>query len=356
MSEKDDKAFTQDEVDDIVQKRLARDRKERRSDEHARVTHEPRVYALDSPNSYYHDIVTVAMDPVGIQYPRAHDRLNRYAAELAHEIEQRSPEGLRAERIIREHERTEDGGEHQQRSRQLLRETRALTSGGGSTASVSGGYAAAFVAPAFLVAEWAPFRGAERPFADQCYQVPLPAYGMQVYLPYFSTTDAGAQQTELTGVAETDPTTALQGSPVVTIAAQLTITQQLNDRFAGGGTADAVFAKELRQRLNEKVDLFALNQVIAGGATVSGATSLTANSLKEVYQDLSKGREQLTDTAGVRLRPTHVFSTYDWYSYVSDIMGTDGRPMFQPQFVPGFPVADGADANDSPYGGNGKSG
>lgn len=347
MSAESEPAFSQADVDRIVQDRLSR---ERRSKSDLRVVSEPRVYALDSPHSYYLDSILVAIDPMALTHRSAHERLSRYGVEVAHEIEARSTEGLRAERVLRERTRVDDVDTHERRFSERLRETRALTTAGGVTVAASSS-ASVFVPPAFLQAEYALWRGVYRTFADQCHQLPLPAYGMQAYLPYFAATDAAAQQTELAGVSETDPTTGLQGSPVVTIAGQLTITQQLNDRFSGGGAADMIFARDLAQRLAEKVDVFTLNQVITGGATVPGSSSLTANSLKEVYGDLSKGREQITDTAGVRLRPTHLFTTYDLYSYVSDIMSSTGQPMVMPQFAPGLPPTNLVGADDGQNGG-----
>jgi hypothetical protein len=324
-----ERTFSQGDVDKIVQDRLTRDRQ-------TRVVSEPRVYSLDSPNSYYLDTIMASVDPMAITHRGAHERLNRYAVELAHEIESRSAEGRRAEKIIRERTRVEGQDIHEQRFRARMKEIRAVTTAGGVTVSASTS-ASVFVAPAFLQAQYALWRGVYRTFADQCHQLPLPAYGMEVYLPFFAATDAAAQQAELSGVSEADPTTGLQGSPVVTVAGQLVITQQLEDRFSGGGAADALFARDLQQRLAEKVDVFALNNVIAGGGNIAGATSFGTNSLANFYGDISKGREGLTDTAGVRLRPTHLFTTYDLFSFVSDTMGSDGRPMIMPQYAPGLP-------------------
>jgi hypothetical protein len=69
-------------------------------------------------------------------------------------------------------------------------------------------------------------------------------------------------------------------------------------------------------------------------------------SISGVYQDQAAARENLADTAGTRLRPTHVFSTSDFYSYVTRQIGTDNRPIVVPTFAPGFPIAVGADDND----------
>jgi hypothetical protein len=345
---KESRTFTPEDVNRIVEERLARDRQERREQAKAdaRVIAEPRVYALDSPHSYYLDALQHRQDPHGIMYPDAHGRLNRYAAELAHEMEQGSAEGKRAEKVLREATRESEGRIHEQRYRQAVKEIRTLTTGGGTTATATAS-AAAFVAPAFLEAQYALFRDTYRTFTDQCLLLPLPAYGMQLYLPYFSTAAAEAQQTENSGVTEVAPATAFQNSPVATIAGQVTITQQLYERFWQGGAADVIFARQLAQHLGTQVDKFVLNTVITNGVNLSAAAAV-ANSLAPFFADLAAGREALTDTAGVRLRPTHCFTTYDLYSFLSKSVDSTGRPLFIPQVapgvpLPGFPVPQGAD-------------
>ena len=101
---KDARSFTTEDVNRIVEERLARDRQERREQARtdARVVAEPRVYALDSPHSYFLDAAHTQLDPSGLMYPEARQRMNRYAGELAHEMERRSAEGQRAERVIRD--------------------------------------------------------------------------------------------------------------------------------------------------------------------------------------------------------------------------------------------------------------
>jgi len=331
--EQRERAFTQDDVNRIVEERLAR---ERRSAD-TRVVSEPRVYGLDSPHSYYLDTILTRLDPHGALHPESHARMNRYATELAYEVEQRSAEGLRAERHIREAKREADERVHERRFNTAMKELRAVTTGGGTTVSAAS-QAAAFVPPLFLMVQYALFRDTYRSFADQCYNLPLPPYGMQAYLPYFSSAAAEGQQPELSGVTELDPSTADQSSPVVTIAGQITITQQLNDRFWQGGAADVVFGNQLRQHLDTNLDKFVLNTVINNGTNLPGMASFGTNSLANFLADVSKGRENLTDTAGVRLRPTHYFSTYDFYSYVSDQVGSDGRPLLVINETPGTPI------------------
>ncbi len=64
--------------------------------------------------------------------------------------------------------------------------------------------------------------------------------------------------------------------------------------------------------------------------------------IANLYADLAKGREVLTDTTGTRLRPTHVFTTSDLYSYVTrQVDATTSRPIVTPMFAPGFPMQKG---------------
>jgi hypothetical protein len=313
----------------------------------AAVVAEPRVYSAKSDHSYYLDLVEIA-SPSGEldRTARAQERMERYGAELAYHMRRKDREGKRAARILREVTRQPDETVHRRTFAES--ESRALTTGGGATASASGGGAAAFVSPYFILQDWAPFRGVYRTFADQCHPWPLPPWGMDVYIPYFSTTNSAAQQTEGSAVTETDPTTALQGAQLQTVTGQVIVTQQLHERgFTGGDSFDKVMGRELQQRLDEKTDVYVLNQVIAGGGSVADNTvPALATFIPNLYADIAKGREVLTDTAGVRLRPTHLFTTSDLYSYVTrqfDNATAPGRPIVVPMFAPGFPIASGAD-------------
>ena len=326
-----EKTFTQSDVDRIVSERLARDRQ-------VRVSREPRTYALDSPYSFYADVWSRK------ENPQAEGRLAAYAKELAHEMVAGTPEGRRAERLWRTQCREFDPQKHEQRAKAYLGELRALTTGGGILATAASG-AAAFVSPAFLLAAWAPFLGAARVFADQCHKLPLSAFGMRVYLPYMSSGSSTTEQTEAGTVSEGVPGTELEGTEVETITGQITVSQQLRDRaYTGGGSADVIIGRQLQEQLDEKIDKYALSTAISAGSAVTGQSSYkTAN----LYQDLALGRERLTDTAGNRLRPTHMFTTSDLYSYASRQVDGQERPIVVPQFVPGFPVATGADDFDA---------
>jgi hypothetical protein len=303
-----------------------------------RVVKETRMYGEFSPHSYFMDKVMLAEGSGDVFAADAQTRMARYDAELKYEIRSLSREGRRAARLIGEYHRQDVVEVNRRVVGERLAEARALGTGGGATASAGSG-AAAFVSPYFAFAKWAPFRAAHRTFADQCGTLPLPPYGLQVYVPTVSSTVSVSQQTEGGTVSNTTPSTALVGAQIETVTGQVTISQQVSDRgFAGGGSFDLVISRQLQQQLDEKINLYVLNQALAGAATVAGQSSFT---IAGFYQDLALGREQLTDTAGTRLRPTHLFTTSDFYSYVTRQVDDDHRPIVVPQFAPGFPLAQG---------------
>jgi len=312
-----------------------------------RITAEPPVYGPTSEHSWFMDVATVADRASaggdfagamfgGVSAVDAEQRLARYGQEVRRDLLANGDRAKQVRGLIQERARHGDEGIHRRKVREELR---ALTSGGGATASASGGGAASFVPPAFILDAWAPFRGIERTFADQCDQWPLPPYGTEVYVPVFSSTTATGQQTELAGAPEADPAATLQGAQVQTITGQVTMSQQLHDRgFTGGGAFDQVMAKQLRQQLDQSLNLYVINQALASTSTISGSASF---SIANLYQDIAKAREQLTDTAGTRLRPTHVFTTSDLYSYVTrKVDATTNRPIMVPTFAPGQPISD----------------
>ena len=313
------------------------------TDSDIRVLSEPRTYSLRSPHSYVLDVARIARD--GWSNSGAAARMTRYGQEIACEIDAGSREGRRAERALRASCRESNASKHEQTFRDTLRELRNLPTGGGVTVSASGGSAAAFVSPFFMWDEWAPFRGVDRTFADQVNSLPLPPYGLQVYLPYFSSATGVTAQVEGQGVNEVDPGLAFQASGnVETLAGQITLTQQMQDRAAsGGGTFDRVIGDQLMEQLDQQVDVYTITQALANAPVVVGNSSYSTGGF---YQDLARGRELLTDTAGTRLRPSHVFTTSDFYSYVTRQVDNSQRPILQPWFTPGVPLQDMGSTDD----------
>lgn len=353
----DEKTFTQDEVNGIVQERIDRERR-------SRVEVSPRrVYALDAGTSFYADMLRAAQFDEG-----AIQRKTLYAYEVANEINLGTPEGRYAERCVRESFRHENDAAHYQQFSEAMREIRALATGGepgGLKVTLpSPAQAAAFVTPFILLPQWAPFRGRRRPFADQCMGLPLPAYGMHGYIPAFTSATGASPQAEGATVQELTPSAALEGTEVSTAAGRLTLTQQFLDQaFGQSGHVDVFIGLQMLNQIEELVDQHVLNAVnLAGTATkvTGGATFVKADETwkeakwKEVgesvlrfYLDLATAREQMADEAGTRLRPTHFFSTSDFYSYLTRLSDANGRPLLPPGQVqiPDYVSASGADAD-----------
>ena len=298
-----------------------------------KVVSEARVYGPKSKWSYFEDLgLRSDLDPM-VSAP-ARERQARYGAELAYEARRGSPEGQRVVRAIREKTRCEREDLHREA------ESRAIGTDGGISATAAG-EAASFVSPYFIELEWAPYRGKARSFADQCHQYPMPEYGLRVYIPYFSSAASASEQVEGAAVSESSPTAALQGATVETVSGQVVVSRQLHERgLTGGGAVDSVIGKQIHQQLDEALDLYVLNQAITNGEAVTGQSTYKAANL---YQDLALAREKLTDTAGVRLRPTHLFTTSDLYNYATRQVDGSERPIVVPQFAASFPISTGAD-------------
>jgi len=303
-----------------------------------RVVKEARVYGALSPYSYFVDRVTIVDGAGDALAGAAQTRQARYDAELKHEIRRRSREGRRAERCIGEQYRQEVVEVNRRVVGERQDEARALSTGGGALSSAGSG-AAAFVTPYFLEEAFAPWRGIHRTVSDQCAKMPMPSYGLQVYIPAFTSAPSVTQQTEASAVSETDPSTGLQSAQVQMVTGQITLSQQLSDRgFTGGGSFDVALGKQLQQQLDEAIEKYVIGQVLAGATAVTGSSSFSIGNL---YADIAKGREVVTDTAGTRLRPTHFFSSSDMFSYVTRQVDDQHRPVCVPTWAPGFPIAAG---------------
>ena len=84
------------------------------------------------------------------------------------------------------------------RSQHREAEARAVGTDGGISATAAG-EAALVRIPYFIELAWAPYRGKSRSFADQCGTWPMPAYGMELYIPYFSSAACASEQAEGAG-------------------------------------------------------------------------------------------------------------------------------------------------------------
>ncbi len=347
---------------------------ERREQAAAKVTREPGPYDdATSPHSWVRDVL-IHMDPQaalldlrssGLSDMRPEavaERLCQHGRDVHRALLKRSRYGRTVERMMRESRRREDVVEHERLFRQDLNaarfaEIRSLTTGGGTTASASGGGAAAFVPPAFVMARWAEFRSPYRAFADQLdNSVPLPDYGMDVYLPIVTAGTSVTTQTELSGVSEGDPTTSFSSSPILPKVGQITVSEQWLDRAGPGISGDVVLFQQLREQLDAQVDAYAITQALANAQTVTNSGSFSlANATAGVggfLGDLKKAKSKLTDLAGTRIRATHCFAPDDFVDYIGAYSDGNARPVFSPELDDNrLPIRSAGDQNAEGYSG-----
>lgn len=270
----------------------------------AQITAEPRVYGPANPEFSYWQDKALATLPGQRGHDEAVGRLRRHGLEVETEVRSGTPEGRRSSAVLRQVGRYEG---------------RVLSSG-----TTSGG---AFVTPDYMTGAWAPYRTPGKSFTNQTTKLPLPDFGMVVHVPSFTGTTGAGQQTENQGVSETDPTGSDISTPLVLIAGNVPISQQLFDRGGLSGLAfDAILGRQLMLQLNTQIDIYALTQVLANAGTVTD-TSFT---MAKFYADLALGREILTDSNGVRLAATHVFSTSDQFGFITRQLDSENRPIVTP--------------------------
>jgi HK97 family phage major capsid protein len=333
------------------------------------VVDEPKVYGEGSPHSYYADLARVALRTFGYNNGAAEGRLNTWSHQVEREIADDTKFGREAVKQIRGMEgvRTENG-EHARRTVEEIRsrgrvamgdkgmEVRSLASGSGATASSSGGGGAAFVTPVFYVNDYAPYREVGRAFADQCNKQPLPDYGMQLYMPQVTAKAGVAQQTEGSGVNESDPTFAYLSGALITEAGQVTVSQQLLDRAGPNFSFDRMLFDQLQRDLAPNVDTYVLTQALSSplGKTTnwtgnSSAFDLTAQNSAGAsggfYGQVSKAKAAIRTTAGTVLNPTHLFVDPARWEYIAAWTDTTARPMVVPNYAGPYNAAAGGSAD-----------
>lgn len=306
---------------------------EKRASIDAAVIKQPRTYGEPNcPNSYWMDRAILA-DEFHPQARFAAERMAQWTREVAYEVKRNSAEGKRAASLIHERERCDSVETHRTNSLDNLAELRV----GMDTTGTSGG---AFTSPIYDIPVWAPFRGIQRCVADVVTKRPVPQYGMNIYVMGFSgAAGVAAQIGQNQGLTEVDPGGGnITGAPFTLSAegGQINLSMQLYSRGGMDGyQMDELINQALTQAYNEKMEALTITAMLANAASVTGQATV---SIGNMYQDIAVGREKLTDTAGTRLRATHVFTTSDFYSYVSrQLDATTNRPVFVPQYVPAMP-------------------
>lgn len=305
-----------------------------------RVTHEPLTYSPTSPWSFFRDHVAYA----SVRDREAGRRLGNHAREMVHELQQSSAQGLAARAQIRESYREHSDGEKRM-------DADLLSAYEGRAASTTGVTSlGAFVTPVYLDAQWAEYSGENSVYTDQTMKLPLPDYGMVIHVPAFSAPGSAGFVIENATVPNVDPVTLDRTATLSAVSTEVDISQQMNDRaFSSGGSYDAIVGLQLREQLNEAVNRRILQRVFAISPTVPASGSTYSNAV--FYQDVSALRESVKDAPGVKAHPTHLFTTYDLYNFVSrQTDATTGRPLMVPSSWP-YPKPNiGTDQDDRDWG------
>ena len=298
--------------------------------------HEARTYGEDSPNSYYLDLGRSVL-PGTPGYAGAMERLHRHAQEVAGEMrDSNSPEGKRARRTIGEWARRDAT------NRAAVQESvdRAAnfrvpeTRQGMDTTSSSGG---SFVTPQYFVSEYAPYRQYGRQFADASHKMPLPDYGVTIYLPYISNAAAVSAQTlNNEGIAETDPNAGYKSVNLTTNAGQVTVSQQLLDRAGPNFAYDSMIFDQLARAYALTLDVYVATQALANATSVTTSASAGWQALA---QKIAGGKSNIEDTAGTVMPATHIWfqpSTFNYMLAQIDASGGSNRPGAVPTYAGPF--------------------
>ena len=169
------------------------------------------------------------------------------------------------------------------------------------------------MSPAIFLDPYAPCREAGRAFADQCHKQTLPDYGMQMYIPHL-TGPAHPSQTEGSAINETDPSFGYLNAPVVTLAGEVTVSQQLLDRAGPGFAFDRLIFDQLNRDYAPQWDTYVLNAALAAPTVqiwspAGGFDLIAQNGTGGFYGQLVKAKAAIRTTAGTVLNPTHLFVT-----------------------------------------------
>jgi hypothetical protein len=299
-------------------------------------------YAAGSPHSWIADALrdASAEQVLGRDDDGAdrRDRLQRHGARVMRAIEGRTNYGKWITRQIESRYRpTVSDPSHPEAvgaRQRIADELRALTTSGGITASAPGG-AAAFVPPITLVKQFATYRSPFAGFVSQLNDtIDLPAYGLQVAVPMFTSATDVTATSEGNAVADNDPTATLNTVSVNSTSGKVILSQAWLDRAGGVGiSGDKFVMTQLRAQLDANNDTYAVTTALAGAQTVAGISTFTLTGTSGVgglYGDLQKARKLLTDTAGIRIRATAYFAPDDLLDYASAWADASGRPVALP--------------------------
>lgn len=318
---------------------------------------EARTYGEGSRHSFFADYVRSQHPNLfGGDVEGAVERLNKHGREVAGEMrDPNSAEGKRALRTIRSQIRGENNEAAVEATIQRAMhfgEQGLETRAGMSTSVTSGG---SFVTPEYFVSQYAPYREFGRPFADAANKMPLPEYGMTIYLPAVNTGAAvSAQVGENQGITEQDPNAGYLSTGLTTEAGQVTVSQQLLDRAGPDFQFDVMVFDQLKRDYNPKIDALVLTTAIAnaGSVSVSAPTDLFGSG--SILSSLAKAKAQSVTASGVKLPVTHVFFQPINWEWMTVQVNSQGNPLIVPTYAgpfnAGAAAGDGTPVVDGPTG------
>jgi HK97 family phage major capsid protein len=202
-----------------------------------------------------------------------------------------------------------------------------------STTATAGGD---FVVPQYDTADWVRYARPGRVYADACHKLDLKPGGMSILVPKVTTGAVTASQaTQNTAIEDSAAVTATTTVPIVTIAGQQSVSQQIIDR------ADIDFVAAISEDLNadlaREVDYQVINGSgssgqLLGSLNTTGITSTVWSEVSPTYELLWA---QIASTKGsiasTRFLPaTHMFMTPDWWEYLESSFDSNGRPLIVP--------------------------
>jgi len=263
-------------------------------------------------------------------------RLQRHGEDVQRALRRGDKYGKRMRQIRHEQLRCEDENAHRESVRNArAQELRGSFGTGGGASATSPGEGGAFVSPAILLDSiWAPYKSPYAAFKEQCNKsIALPDYGMEIYLPEFTTGASVTSQTEGGSVSETDPVAAFGSSAVVLKVGQIEPSYQFLDRAGPGISGDQILFEQIKQQLDAQIDIYAINQALVSAQVVtenSAFTVATAGGVGGFLGNLKSAKGKLHNTGGVRIKGTHAFATGNLVDFVSAYADAQGRPIFSP--------------------------
>jgi HK97 family phage major capsid protein len=264
----------------------------------ATVTGEARTYRKGGTASYFRDLYKAGKGDIA-----AAERMHRHVREV--EVEARSnPDGFEARALSR-------------------------TDGQGGN----------FVPPAFLIADYAEFPRAGRPFAREVNDHELLGGTDTIKLPKVTTgTSVTSQTADNQNVAEVDLVDTEVSSSVYTIAGQQGVALQLLEQSPIG--FDEVIWADLMSEYDVEVD----RQVVFGSGTggkhtgvltTAGVNAVTYTSATPTAQALySKIADAIQRIHTARKRPpTHIYMSPRRWAFFLAAVDANGRPLVVPNGV-----------------------